>query len=133
MRRAARMSDTYVEMAYGDLLSVFARAFAQGMASGSTAASADNPAFLGNQAMISAAWEVSCGQSCGQALAEQEEYFVGWVHGYVVRAEQIEGPPTLWEDAVEGDDPSSPIVSVAGRGSLDDGVSGSQDSPMKQE
>jgi hypothetical protein len=127
------MADTHAKMAFGDLLSALAHAYAQGMASGNMAASADNPAFLGNQDMISAAWEVSCGQSCGQAPAEQEEYFVGWVHGYVVRAEQIEGPPALWEDAVEGDDLSSPIVSGPGRRSLDDGVYGSQDSPIIQE
>lgn len=127
------MADTHVEKAFGDLLSALAWAYAQGMASGSMTASVDNPTFLGNRAMISAAWEMSCGQVCEQSLAEQEEYFVGWVHGYVVRAEQIEGAPALWEDAVEGDDLSSPIVSGPGCRSLDDGVAGSQVMPIIQE
>jgi hypothetical protein len=120
------MADKHVEMAFADPPSALAWAYAQGMASGNGAATIDNPAFLSDQTMISAAWEMSCGQLCGQSLAEQEEYFVGWVHGYVVRAEQIEGVPARWEDAVEGDDRSSPTVSGLGCRSRDDGITVSQ-------
>lgn len=127
------MVDTHGERAFADLLGAVAWAYAQGMACGNSAASVDTPTFLGNRAMISAAWEMSCGQLRGQSLAEQEEYFVGWVHGYVVRAEQIEGAPARWEDAVEGDDSSSPIVSGLGCRSRDDGVPGGQDAPSIQE
>lgn len=91
-----------------------ATAYAHGMTSGSAAATADNPYFLGDYALIAAAWEASwpgSGPQSSQPLPEQEEYFVAWVHGYVVRAEQIEGAPPFWEDAAEGDDPSSPVVS----------------------
>jgi hypothetical protein len=107
----ADSSDTSPPRAVAQPLGALARAYAQGMASGSDAATADNPYFLGDHAMISAAWEVSCERSNVQPLVEQEEYFVAWVHGYVVRAEQIEGAPGSWEDAADGDDPSSPIVS----------------------
>lgn len=91
-----------------------ATVYAHGMTSGSAAATVDNPYFLGDHALIAAAWEASCagsGLQSSQPLAEQEEYFVAWVHGYVVRAEQIEGAPPFWENAAEGDDPSSPVVS----------------------
>jgi hypothetical protein len=93
-----------------------AAAYAHGMVSGSAAATAESPYFLGNHDLIAAAWEASCAQSDMQPAQpvaeqeEQEEYFVAWVHGYVVRAEQIEGAPPSWEDAAEGNDPSSPIV-----------------------
>jgi hypothetical protein len=79
-----------------------ARLYAQGVADGSAAASADNPAFLGSQLMLATAWAVSCEQPDVHPLAEQEEYFVAWVHGYVQRANEIEGAPDTWEDA--GDD-----------------------------
>lgn len=58
-----------------------------------------------------AAWEASGEWAPVQPLAEEEEYFVGWVHGYSVRIEQIDGVPALWTDAVEGNDPSSPLTS----------------------
>jgi hypothetical protein len=93
-----------------------ASAYAQGLRSGTAAATVDNPYFLGDHALIAAGWEVSRARSGTLAmrpLAEQEEYFVAWVHGYVVRAEQIEDAPAAWaarEETAEGDDPSAPVV-----------------------
>ncbi|HEV2238925.1 MAG TPA: hypothetical protein VGR57_19865 [Ktedonobacterales bacterium] len=81
-----------------------ATAFGHGSDSGCTAASADRPTFLADQALILVAWEMSCAGTCAQPPTMQEgcqeqdcredcreEYFIGWVHGYVMRAEQLEG------------------------------------------
>jgi hypothetical protein len=75
-----------------------AQVYAHGVADGSAAASADSPAFLGYQLLLGTAWEVSCEQPDVQPLAEQEEYFVAWVHGYVGRADEMEGAPDAWEE-----------------------------------
>lgn len=81
--------DPAVRVAQGAL----ATAYAQGLKCGSAAATADNPYFLCDRAMIAAAWEASCAglvMRASRPLSEQEEYFVAWVHGYVFRAENIE-------------------------------------------
>jgi hypothetical protein len=103
------------DLAVHTLHIALASAYAQGLRSGTAAATVDNPYFLGDHALIAAAWELSCARSGMRPLrplAEQEEYFVAWVHGYVVRAEQIEGEPVAWGEAAEGDDPSSPVVTA---------------------
>jgi hypothetical protein len=83
-------------------LYALARLYAQGAADGSAAASADSPAFLDCQHILATAWTVSCEQPDVHPPAEQEEYFVAWVHGYVQRANEIEAAPDTWADA--GDD-----------------------------
>lgn len=87
------------DLAVHVLYVTLATAYAQGLRNGTAAAKVDNPYFLGDHALIAAAWEVSRARSGMRAmrpLAEQEEYFVAWVHGYVVRAEQIEDAPAVW-------------------------------------
>lgn len=81
--------------------STLARVYAQGLAAGSAAAFADSPDFLGYQLILDAAWEVSCERPDVQPIAEQEEYFVAWVHGYVGRADDMEDAPDTWEEAAE--------------------------------
>jgi hypothetical protein len=83
-----------------------ARIHVHGVADGCAAAAADSPDFLSCAVMLDTAWEVSCERPDVQPLAEQEEYFVGWVHGYVQRADEIEGAadpfdPDTWADARE--------------------------------
>lgn len=72
-----------------------ARAHARGVANGSAAAAADSPDFLNYQLLLAWAWEASCERPDVQPLAEQEEYFVGWVHGYVQRADEMEFSPDI--------------------------------------
>jgi hypothetical protein len=83
-----------------------ARIHAHGVADGCAAAVADSPDYLSCAVMLDTAWEVSCERPDVLPLAEQEEYFVGWVHGYVQRADLIEGTantlePDTWADARE--------------------------------
>jgi hypothetical protein len=75
-----------------------ARVYAQGVADGTAAAAADGPDFLSYAVVLDTAWEKSCDRPNVQPLAEQEEYFVAWVHGYVRRADEIEDAPDTWED-----------------------------------
>ncbi|HEX9057994.1 MAG TPA: hypothetical protein VF818_10730 [Ktedonobacterales bacterium] len=74
-----------------------ARVYAKGIADGCAAASADSPAFLNYQVMVYMAWDASCEQPDVQPSAEQEEYFVAWVHGYVCRADEMESTPATRE------------------------------------
>ena len=67
-----------------------ARVYARGLAHGSAAAVDDSPDFVNYQLLLARAWEASCERPDVQPLAEQEEYFVAWVHGYVVRADELE-------------------------------------------
>lgn len=105
-------------------------AYARGMANGNAAAITDCPDELDRQtpdavvAMVYqaasraqtlittalAAWEAASEWTRVRSVAEQEEYCVGWVHGYFVRAEELEGVPVIWTDGAEGNDPSSPIT-----------------------
>ncbi len=88
--------------------SALATACVHGMASGNAAATTDTLYFSGALALIAAEWAASRAGSdmqSSQPLAEQEEYFVARVHGYVIQAEQIEGAPSSWEDAAGGDGP----------------------------
>ena len=78
-----------------------ARVHAQGVADGSAAATADSPDFLSYQVLLDAAWDLSCERPDAHPIAEQEEYFVAWVHGYVGRADEMEGAPDTWEAAAE--------------------------------
>lgn len=78
-----------------------ARVYAQGVADGTAAAAADGPDFLSYAVVLDTAWEQSCDRPNVQPVAEQEEYFVAWVHGYVRRADEIEDAPDTWADAGE--------------------------------
>ena len=75
-----------------------ARVRAHGVANGSAAAADDSPDFLSYQLLLTRAWETSCERLDVQSLAEQEEYFIGWVHGYVGRADEMECAPDTWEE-----------------------------------
>ena len=79
--------------------STLAQVYAHGVADGNAAAAADSPRFLGYQLLLGTAWETSCDRLDGQPLAEQEEYFVAWVHGYIGRVDEMEGTPDTWEEA----------------------------------
>ena len=68
-------------------------AFTRGLRDGSAAASTDSPTFVGYQRMLTLAWDLSRGQPHLTQLAEQEEYFIAWVHGYIGRCDEIEGAP----------------------------------------
>ncbi len=86
--------------------SALATACVHGKASGNAAATTDTLYFPGALALIAAEWAASRAGSdmpSSQPLAEQEEYFVAWVHDYVIRVEQIEGAPSSWEGAAGGD------------------------------
>lgn len=68
-------------------------AYTRGVRDGGAAASADSPTFVGYQRMLSLAWSLSRGQPQFTQFAEQEEYFIAWVHGYVGRCDEMENAP----------------------------------------
>lgn len=75
--------------------------YIQGMSAGQTAASADAPDFTHNDEVLQMAWDVSAGTTDAFDSAQQEEYVVGWAHGYITRADEVEGAPgtpDTWED-----------------------------------
>jgi hypothetical protein len=78
-----------------------ATAYGHGIACGCAAASADSPDFLADQALIYAAWEVSCAGEPAQPQDEQEEYFIAWVRGYVVCAEQLEDAASAGDEGAD--------------------------------
>jgi hypothetical protein len=84
------MAITHHASSSGWRMDALASAYRRGLASGRAAASGDSPRFLANRVLISEAWRVSCAGSVGQPEEAQVEYFIAWVHGYVVRAEQLE-------------------------------------------
>lgn len=79
--------------------STLVQVYACGVADGNAAAAADSPRFLGYQLLLGTAWETACDWLDGQPLAEQEEYFVVWVHGYIRRVDELEDAPDIWEAA----------------------------------
>jgi uncharacterized protein len=84
------MATTPHASADGGRAESLASAHRRGLASGSAAASGDNPRFLADRVLLAGAWRVSCADSAGQSEDAQLEFFIAWVHGYVVRAEQLE-------------------------------------------
>ena len=84
------MATTDHPPAGGGRAASLASAHRLGLASGRVAASVDSPRFLADQILISEAWRVSCADSIGQPEDAQVEFFIAWVHGYVVRAEQLD-------------------------------------------
>jgi CheY-like chemotaxis protein len=78
--------------------------YIQGMSAGQTAASADAPDFTHNDEVLQMAWDVSAGATDAFDSAQQEEYVVGWAHGYITyitRDDEVEGAPgtpDTWED-----------------------------------
>src|SRR5690349_12391600 len=68
-----------------------ARAYQYGASDGLDAANADAPTPETDASdVLSRAWEASLEQAEMATTSEREEYFVGWTHGYVSRAEGIE-------------------------------------------
>jgi hypothetical protein len=67
---------------------VCAMMHAKGMLDGRIAASAHSPEFLSIPDLLQAAWEVSSIQREVLYPAQQDEYFVGWVQGYVRRSDE---------------------------------------------
>lgn len=77
---------------------VLDRRYAQGMANGSAAATADALGTPTHNDVLQMAWDVSAASTDVLELAQQEEYCIGWAHGYTRRAGEIEGAPDTWED-----------------------------------
>jgi hypothetical protein len=82
-----------------------AKMHAKGLIDGHLAAAVHAPEFLSVRALIQAAWEVSYAQQDTLHTpqpAQQDEYFVGWVQGYVRRADEArdetQDVPDTWED-----------------------------------
>lgn len=75
---------------------------AKGIVDGQIAASMHAPEFLGIPALLQSAWVASHAQQDRLYPAQQDEYFVGWVQGYVRRSEEIFDEtldvPDTWED-----------------------------------
>ena len=74
-----------------------AQVYAYGVTDGNAAAQADSPAFLDDQLLLGMAWEMACEWPGKEPLAKQEEYFVAWVHGYMVRVDELESAQDTWE------------------------------------
>lgn len=68
-----------------------ARAYQLGTVDGIDAANTDAPAPESNAGtVLGRAWTAAADQVELHSQTEREEYFMGWTHGYVVRAEGIE-------------------------------------------
>ncbi len=76
----------------------FDKTHTEGLMDGYKTASLHAPEFLGMHALIQAAWEVSSAQQDTLSPTQRDEYFVGWVRGYVRRAQEIQDVPDTWED-----------------------------------
>jgi CheY-like chemotaxis protein len=72
--------------------------YARGMADGHAAATIDALGFTSYGDVLQMAWDVSCARADVPPLAQQEEYCIGWAHGYTGRAGEMEGVPDTWED-----------------------------------
>lgn len=70
-----------------------AQVYAYGVTDGNAAARADSPAFLDDQLLLG----MACEWPGEEPLAKQEEYFVAWVHGYMVRVDELESAQDTWE------------------------------------
>ncbi len=78
-----------------------ARAYHTGNEDGVDAANDDAPAperDAGN--VLNRAWAAAEDQGELRSQREREEYFVGWTHGYVVRAEGIEDQERQRQEAI---------------------------------
>jgi hypothetical protein len=76
-------------------------AYAQGMAAGRNAATADALDTTTHGAVddvLQMAWDVVSGRTDELELAQQEEYCIGWTYGYRGLADDIEGDLDTWED-----------------------------------
>jgi hypothetical protein len=68
-----------------------AQAYRLGCDDGIDAANADAPRPEGNaRDVLERAWAAAEAQNEFESQTEREEYFVGWTHGYINRAEGIE-------------------------------------------
>lgn len=68
-----------------------ARAYQLGAVDGIDAANTDAPSPESNAGtVLGRAWTAAADQVALHSQVEREEYFLGWTHGYVVRAEGIE-------------------------------------------
>lgn len=68
-----------------------ARAYQLGALDGIDAANTDAPTPESNAGtVLGRAWTAAADQGVLHNQVEREEYFIGWTHGYVIRAEGIE-------------------------------------------
>jgi hypothetical protein len=82
-----------------------ARAYHSGNEDGIDAANADAPTPSTDAGdVLDRAWAAAEDEAGLESQSEREEYFVGWTHGYVNRAEGIEEER---EDSIVWDRPSS--------------------------
>jgi hypothetical protein len=70
----------------------------KGLMDGYTAASVHAPEFLSMRALMQAAREISYARQDTLSPAQQDEYFVGWVRGYVRRTNEAQDLLDTWED-----------------------------------
>ena len=88
-----------------------ARAYDTGAEDGVDAANADAPSPENDAGdVIGRAWSAAEDQGELRTQREREEYFVGWTHGYVNRAEGIE------DEERRRDEESTPALPGAGEG-----------------
>lgn len=75
-----------------------AKVHARGLLDGYKAATLDRPEFLDMRALLQAAWEITSTQQTTLLPAHQDEYFVGWVRGYVRCVNEAQDMLDTWED-----------------------------------
>jgi hypothetical protein len=88
-----------------------AKAYQSGRDDGVDAANADAPTPESNAGdVLDRAWAAAEDQGALDSQTEREEYFVGWTHGYVNRAEGIEDTAAADRDRAKPDHHASEPV-----------------------
>ena len=75
-----------------------AKLYARSLLDGYNVAESHAPEFLGVRALLQVAWEISWSHQNTLRPAQRDEYFVGWVRGYLRRANETQDVPDTWED-----------------------------------
>lgn len=75
-----------------------AKLYARSLLDGHNAAESHAPEFLDIRALLQLAWEISWSQQNTPLPVQRDEYFVGWVQGYLRRANETQDVPDTWED-----------------------------------